>query len=246
MKSKNLNFQQMISLALAESRGAWKRMTFFIFCIGIGVGAVMTVKSFSNMVQATIQGQAKGLLAADIGIKGSWEQGKDEIAYQKETLPQGTEFLFIKEMHGMAQFKNPDSTEKSSSLITELKSIPLIGPQYPFYGEFKNNPDKPLQELLKQNGAVVEASFLIKTGLKIGDSFSLGKTKLKITGIVISEPDRISRAFSIGPRLFISRASLDKANLIQPGSRIKHRTLIKLPESMELEKAVALLSLIHI
>ena len=241
MKSKNLNFQQMISLALAESRGAWKRMIFFIFCIGIGVGAVMTVKSFSNMVQATIQGQAKGLLAADIGIKGSWEQGKDEIAYQKETLPQGTEFLFIKEMHGMAQFKNPDSTEKSSSLITELKSIPLIGPQYPFYGEFKNKPDKPLQELLKQNGAVVEASFLIKTGLKIGDSFSLGKTELKINGIVISEPDRISRAFSIGPRLFISRASLDKANLIQPGSRIKHRTLIKLPESMELEKAVALL-----
>ena len=95
----NLNFQQMISLALAESRGAWKRMIFFIFCIGIGVGAVMTVKSFSNMVQVTIQGQAKGLLAADIGIKGSWEQGKDEIAYQKETLPQGTEFLFIKEMH---------------------------------------------------------------------------------------------------------------------------------------------------
>ena len=186
MKSKKLNFQKMILLALAESRGAWKRMVFFIFCIAIGVGAVMTVKSFSNMVQATIQGQAKGLLAADIGIKGSWEQGKDEIAYQKETLPQGTEFLFIKEMHGMAQFKNPDSTEKSSSLITELKSIPLIGPQYPFYGEFKNKPDKPLQELLKQNGAVVEASFLIKTGLKIGDSFSLGKNELKITGIVIS------------------------------------------------------------
>ena len=141
----------------------------------------------------------------------------------------------------MAQFKNPDSTEKSSSLITELKSIPLIGPQYPFYGEFKNKPDKPLQELLKQNGAVVEASFLIKTGLKIGDSFSLGKTELKITGIVISEPDRISRAFSIGPRLFISRTSLDKADLIQPGSRIKHRTLIKIPDSIELETALVLL-----
>ena len=60
MKSKQLNYSQLISLVLAESRGAWKRMAFFILCIAIGVGAVMTVKSFSNMVQATIQGQEIG------------------------------------------------------------------------------------------------------------------------------------------------------------------------------------------
>ena len=241
MKSKQLNYSQLISLVLAESRGAWKRMAFFILCIAIGVGAVMTVKSFSNMVQATIQGQAKGLLAADIAIKGSWEQNEEDLAYQKKTLPKGTEFLFLKELHGMAQFKNPSSPENSGSLITELKAIPLSGPQYPFYGEFKTDPDRPLQELLKRNGAVVESSFLIKTELNIGNEFSLGKTKLKITGIVVSEPDRISRAFSIGPRLFISRTSLDKADLIQPGSRIKHRTLIKIPDRIELETALVLL-----
>jgi putative ABC transport system permease protein len=236
-----LNFTQLVSLMLAESRGAWKRMFFFILCIAVGVGAVMTVKSFSNMVQETIQGQAKGLLAADIVIKGSWEQGENDITYQEKILPLGTQFLFLKELHGMAQFKNPDSPEKSGSLITELKSIPLVGAQYPFYGEFKSDPNQPLQELLSGNGAVVEPSFLIKTGLSLGDGFSLGKNKLIITGIVVSEPDRISRAFSIGPRLFISRASLDKADLIQPGSRIKHRTLIKLPNTIELEKALVLL-----
>ena len=181
MNPSQLNFKQLISLIFAESRGAWKRMSFFILCIAIGVGAVMTVKSFSNMVQATIQGQAKGLLAADIAIKGSWQQGEEDLAYQKKILPAGTEFLFLKELHGMAQFENLDSPEKSGSMITELKSIPLSGPQYPFYGDFKNDPDLPLQELLKENGAVVESSFLIKTGLSIGDEFSLGKTKLKIT-----------------------------------------------------------------
>jgi len=241
MKSNQLNYSQLISLVLAESRGAWKRMAFFILCIAIGVAAVMTVKSFSNMVQSTIHGQAKGLLAADIAIKGSWEQGEKDLAYQKKILPKGTEFLFLKELHGMAQFKNPGSPKNSGSLITELKAIPLSGPQYPFYGLFKNNPDRPLQELLKKNGAVVESSFLIKTGLNMGDEFSLGKTKLKITGIVVSEPDRISRAFSIGPRLFISRTSLDKADLIQPGSRIKHRTLIKIPDTIKLETALVLL-----
>ena len=241
MNSVQISFPKLITLTLAELRGAWKRMTFFILCIAIGVCAVMTIKSFSNMVQETIQAQAKGLLAADIAIKGSWEQGKEDLAYQTKTLPIGTEFLFIKELHGMVQYKTTTIPEKSGSLITELKSIPLSGPQYPFYGELKNNPDRPLQELLKGNSAVVESSFLIKTGLHLNDEFLLGKIKLKITGIVISEPDRISRAFSIGPRLFISRASLDKAGLIQPGSRIKHRTLIKIPDNIDIEKAVMLL-----
>ena len=36
MKSKQLNYSQLISLVLAESRGAWKRMAFFILCIAIG------------------------------------------------------------------------------------------------------------------------------------------------------------------------------------------------------------------
>jgi putative ABC transport system permease protein len=241
MKSSQLNLRQLFALVLAESRGAWKRMLFFILCIAIGVGAVMTVKSFSNLVGNTIQDQAKGLLSADLAIKSSWQQDPKDLQYQKNILPAETEFLFIKELHGMAQFKSPDAHNKSTSLITELKAVPLTGPQYPFYGEFQSRPDKPLKDLLIQNGAVVEPSFLLKTGLKLGDRFSLGKTELRITAVVLSEPDRISRAFSLGPRVFMSRVSLDKAGLVQPGSRVKHRTLIKLPHSFDLDKAQALL-----
>jgi len=241
MKTSQLNLRQLFTLVLAESRGAWRRMLFFILCIAIGVGAVMTVKSFSNLMGDTIQGQAKGLLSADLAIKGSWEQSREDLDYQKKTLPAETKFLFIKELHGMAQFKNPKGGDKPASLITELKAIPLNGPQYPFYGEFKSQPEKPLQELLANGGAVVEPSFLLKTGLKQGDLFSLGKIEARINGVALAEPDRISRAFSLGPRVFISRTTLDESGLIQPGSRVKHRTLIQLPPGFDLEKAQTLL-----
>jgi putative ABC transport system permease protein len=241
MKTAQLNTQQLFALVVAETRGAWKRMLFFILCIAVGVGAVMTVKSFSNLVGETIQGQAKGLLSADLAIKGSWEQNKEDLAIQKKILPAETEFLFIKELHGMAKFRSPTSSGKSSSLITELKAVPVTGPQYPFFGDFKSEPQEPLAQLLSKGGAVVDPSFLIKTGLKKGDRFSLGKAEVRINGIVHSEPDRISRAFSIGPRVFISHASMDQSGLIQPGSRVKHRTLIRLPSQFELEKALALL-----
>ncbi|MZH02374.1 MAG: FtsX-like permease family protein, partial [Nitrospinae bacterium] len=239
MKPSQLNFRQLFGLVIAESRGAKRRMLFFVLCIAIGVGAVMTVKSFSNLVGETIQDQSKGLLSADLAIKGSWEQSQKDLEFQRSSLPAETEFLFIKELHGMSQFKNPEG--KQASLITELKAIPINGPQYPFYGEFKSQPEKPLQELLANKGAVVDPSFLLKTGLKQGEQFFLGKISLRINGVVLSEPDRISRAFSIGPRVFISRASLDESGLVQPGSRVKHRTLIKLPQNFDLEKAQALL-----
>ena len=241
MKTSQLNLRQLFAFMIAESRGAKRRMLFFVLCIAIGVGAVMTVKSFSNLVGETIHGQAKGLLSADLAIKGSWKQSQKDLKYQKNILPAETEFLFIKELHGMARFKNPEAEGKQASLITELKTIPLSGPQYPLYGEFKSQPKKPLKELLSHRGSVVEPSFLLKTGLKQGELFSLGKIKIRINGVVLSEPDRISRAFSIGPRVFISSASLDESGLIQPGSRVKHRTLIRLPHSFDLDKAQLLL-----
>ena len=238
----HLSPSKIIFLVLAEFRGAWKRFIFFIICIAIGVGAVMTIKSLANILSNAVNKESKSLLAADISIQGSWEQTEKDREYQKQALPPDTEFLFIKELHGMARYgqdKKPGG--KPGSLIVELKSIPLVKPHYPFYGELKLDPPLALTDSLADHGAIVEPSFLIRTHLKVGDTFNLGKTKVRIMATVLAEPDRISRAFSIGPRVFVSKATLDEAQLIQPGSRVKHRTLIRLPESMSPDTAVVVL-----
>ena len=138
-------------------------------------------------------------------------------------------------------FSSGQTGKGTPSLIVELKSVPVTPPHYPFYGKIQLRPDRPLQDLLLENGGVVDPSFLVRTDLKAGDTFQLGDTQVRITGTVLSEPDRISRAFSIGPRVFVSRQTLNAAKLIRPGSRVKHRTLIRLPDSIELEEAVTLL-----
>ncbi len=237
----HLTARQIIFMVIAESRGVARRFIFFVLCIAIGVGAVMTIKSFSNLLTNAISAESKGLLAADLEIKGSWAQSEEDIITQKKVLPEGTDFIFIKELHGMAIYKDESNDKNSSSLLVELKAIPFTKPNYPLYGEFEAKPDRPLESLIADNGAVVEPSFLLKTGLKVGDPFSLGKSTVILRGTVIAEPDRISRAFSIGPRVFISRKTLDEAQLMQVGSRVKHRTLIRIPDSIELEKAYALL-----
>ena len=103
MKPGVLNPAQLVSLTLAECRGAWRRLIFFIVCLAIGVGAVMTINSFSHILQKTIQREAKSLLAADLEIRGSWEQNEKDLAFQKKALPPGTEFIFIKELKSMVR-----------------------------------------------------------------------------------------------------------------------------------------------
>jgi putative ABC transport system permease protein len=238
-------FKYLVGLSLAECCGAWKRLVFFILCLAVGVGAVMTVKNFATLLRNAVQKESKAMLAADIEIGSSWEQSARDREFQQQALPPGTETLFIKDLHAMARFarKAEDGAreQKNSNLLVELKAVPLTPPLYPFYGALKIRPAETLPNLLGQRGAIVEPGFLTRSGLAVGDVFELGKIQARITGVIEGEPDRITRAFSLGPRVMVSLDTLTEANLIQPGSRIKHRTLIRLPENADVEKTATLL-----
>lgn len=183
MKPQTFPISKIAAFAFAECRGAWQRFLFFIVCLAIGVGAVMTIDSFSKILNKTIFQEAKSLLAADLEIKSSWEQTEDDLEVIKQTLPQGSDWLFIKELKGMARFPNANqlpNNQKTLSFLVEIKAIPATPPYYPFYGKVKTEPDKPLNELLQNQSALVEKSFLVRSHLKPGDSFKLGSATLLI------------------------------------------------------------------
>ncbi len=241
MKSQGLNLAQSFRLALAECRGAWGRLGFFVLCIAVGVGAVAVINTFSISLQDAVLDESKNLLAADIEIKSSWEQSPEDRKRMNDALPPGSQIVSIKELHAMARFPDPKSLGETGSLLAELKAVPLQAPRYPLYGELEMRPGKSIEELLAKGGAVVEPSFLERSGLKAGDTFQLGKIETTISAIVLSEPDRLSRAFSIGPRIFVSLATLEASELIQPGSRVRHKLLIALPKTANLGKISVIL-----
>jgi putative ABC transport system permease protein len=69
-------------------------------------------------------------------------------------------------------------------------------------------------------------------GLTIGDRLKIGQGLFIITGLVRTEPDRMANAFSLGPRVLMSREGLHAAQLIKTGSRIRERYLLKIPSTM--------------
>ena len=235
--TSQLSGGQLLRLAVQECRGAGRRFLFFVLCLAIGVGAVMLVKSFGNLLAHSIQRESKALLAADLEIKSSWALSPEDRDLLGRVLPPGAKTVDVKELHAMARLPaGRRAPGGRRSLLVELKAVPVAPPLYPFYGTLKTRPDQPLPQLLGGRQALVDPGFLLKTGLKPGESFHLGRTRVRIAGVIEAEPDRISRAFSIGPRVMVSLETLEAARLIAPGSRVQHRTLVRLPEGSSADR----------
>ena len=86
----------------------------------------------------------------------------------------------------------------------------------------------PACEFTSCFGAVVQESLLISLGVNIGEVIKIGQAHFTITGVIKKEPDRVASAFSLGPRVIISRDGLTATDLLQPGSRIHERYRLQL------------------
>ena len=73
-------------------------------------------------------------------------------------------------------------------------------------------------------------------GLTLGSELRIGQANFIITGTLVKEPDKIASAFSLGPRVMISRDALKATELVKTGSRIRERFRLQLPPSTNLER----------
>ena len=88
---------------------------------------------------------------------------------------------------------------------------------------------------------MVEEALLARLGLAVGDALTIGDATLTVTGVVRKEPDRAASLFTLGPRVLLNAASLDATGLVRLGSRVRHRTLVRLPAAIEPRAARAAL-----
>ena len=210
---------------LRESRGGGLRLFFFVACLAVGVGAVVSVASFSDGMDEGIRREARSLLAADLAIRS---RRPIEPAFREavERIP-GSAMTEVLETLTVVVGA---ASDPPTSQLVELKAV---GPLYPFYGELELEPAEPLAHLLDAGSVLVAPELLEKLGLGIGDALKVGGQDFRITGVIHSEPDRLGGAFSMGPRMMMSLEGFERAQLRKVGSRIVHRQLVKLPEPFE-------------
>src|SRR5262245_12113355 len=226
-------------MAWRETRGGWRHFVYFVVCITVGVGALVAVSLFAANVERAVTREARGLLGGDVEVRLSHpltSNGQDVLT---SLTTRGITITHVSELIAMAARIDQVGSGSSATQIVELKAVE---PAYPLYGAIRLEPNQPLDALLHPDvrqcggipcfGAVVQEALLIRMRLSIDERLKIGRAQFLITGLVRTEPDRMANAFSLGPRVLLSRDGLSAAELIQPGSQVRERYLLKLPSDL--------------
>ncbi|MCZ7651539.1 MAG: FtsX-like permease family protein [Thermoanaerobaculia bacterium] len=206
-----------------EMRGAGGRIAFFTLSLAVGVASVVGVASLSAGIDGALRREARQLLAGDLKIE-SRRPLPPEVDAALAALAGAARADVVELVTVAAAPPAADGTPGRSALV-ELKAV--AGP-YPLYGALGLDPALPLGELLAGDGAVAAPDLLSRLGIPAGGEILVGGLRLPIRATVTSEPDRIAGAFSVGPRLFVSRDTLARAGLLGRGSRAEYRALVRL------------------
>ena len=213
-----------LRMAWRETRGAGRHVVLVLAGIALGVAALVGVGTFAANLERTLGREARTLMGGDVELRASRPSGA-RVAQELERLGgAGAVTTEIRELVGMA--RNP---RDGASVLVELKAV---GDAYPLYGRVEAAPARPLPELLAGGGAVVEAPLLSRLGLAIGDRLVVGTAPFTVRGVITREPDRAAGLFTLGPRVLIDGHGLEATGLVQFGSRVRYRTLVRLPAAV--------------
>ncbi len=210
-------------MAWREMGGAWRHFVAFFASVTLGVAALVAVGTFAASLDRTLSREARALMGGDLELRSSRPLGTDAEAALQALRDEGAAVMRVRELVGMA--RNPGN---GAALLIEVKAVEE---GYPLYGRVEAEPALALQALVAGGSALVGDEVLARLGVAVGDSIAVGLGTLRIAGVVRKEPDRSANLLRLGPRVLIAAGDLDATGLVLLGSRVRHRTLVRLPEA---------------
>ncbi len=187
------------------------------------MAALVGVGSFGAALDRALGREARALVGGDVELRSPRPLPEGAERALQQLTARGATTVRLRELVGMA--REPSG---GRSLLVELKAVE--GP-YPLYGTLETSAGRPAAEAIARGGALVEEALLSRLGLRVGDEVLVGLGRFTIRGTIQREPDRPA-GITLGPRVMIDGRELERTGLVQLGSRVRHRTLVRLPDSV--------------
>lgn len=225
-----------VRIAARDMRGGVHGLWLLVAGVLVGAAAVALVGTAS---QSLLDGARRGALEAvggDLSLRlfhrppSAAElvvmRGEGEVSVTAELRP------MVRAVRG--------GVADGAPLLVELKGVDLA---YPLYGAVKIQPTFNLYQTLNQQGgvygAVADPALFEALGLEPGDSVQIGDAQFQLRGVLVTEPDRAFRAFTLGPRLMVLSESFPTSAIAEPGSETYFYSHVKLPPGANAKAALA-------
>lgn len=211
-------------IAIRDFQAAPYKFLLVIVAVATGVGVVTAITGFSANVKRAMLDNARQWLAADVQVR--LNQLPSQAQIEAVTRRKALKTTLVTETAAMVS--NPGER-------FQLAAIKAVDPgAYPFYGKVTLRPASTLEQLLRDDSAVVSPEVLHKLNTGVGNVIRISGADFRITGVIENEPDR----FAVLPlglmRVILSRQSFERTGILQYGSRAIHRLLISAPARIDL------------
>ena len=218
----NLGF--VAKLAWRESRAARRRLVLLVGSVAAGVAALVAINGFTDNLRTSVGAQAKALLGADLNVSGR-KPFPERIVRWTDTVLAG-DSASRGTTARVTSFAAMAFVPRTTGV--RLVQVRAVEPGYPFYGEITTRPAGRWPGLSEGGKILVDPTLLTALGATIGDTVSLGKSRLVIDGAVTNLPGDVGVASAFGPRVYIAARDLAATELVQFGSRVDYDLYFKL------------------
>jgi len=183
----------------------------------VTVASITAVGLFTDRMERAMETGANELLAADLLLTSSVPISADA---QDEAIARGLATARILSF-------------RSVSVVGDhfqLAAVKAVDEDYPLRGALRIadapfGDDRVSMDIPERGSVWVDARLLGILDIDVGDELELGAMRLRVSRVLSYEPDRGGDLFSIAPRLLMNLADVPATELVQRGSRVKHRLL---------------------
>jgi putative ABC transport system permease protein len=208
-------------LALKMLRRNWDagESRVLLVALFIAVASVTTVGFFADRVRAALDQQANELLGGDLVVIS------DHPITAAFTEAAGREGLAIAQTQTFPSMVSADSGVNLAEIKAATDSFPLRGRLR--ITERLGGLEQDIAGAPAAGTVWIGAPLATRLGLAKGATLNVGRARLTVAAIIIREPDSVLDYFGIAPRVLMNSADLVSTSLIQVGSRVTHRLLVK-------------------
>ncbi|RVU35986.1 FtsX-like permease family protein [Hwanghaeella grinnelliae] len=213
-------FRVLRALVRAEWAAGIFGLRLFIGCVAIATFMMGTVWMLGDGLSTMLSRGGTTFLGGDVSVTTTNVPLPADLADRLSALGAMSE---VAELRSSAQ-------AGGERVAVELKGVDGA---YPLYGGVTLGSGRDFRTVLNRTGnvetegrpaAIVEPTFLARTGAGIGDVLRLGGQDFVIADTLSQEPDRLSVGrFMVGPRIIVRLDALRAAGLIQRGSIVEFR-----------------------
>ncbi|MEM7077425.1 MAG: FtsX-like permease family protein [Pseudomonadota bacterium] len=211
-----MNFTLVRRLALRDIRSG--EMGLLLVALLVAVGTVTSISLFVDRLQQALLLESANFLAADRQISSSQAIPESFVTGARERGLDTVDTMVFPSMVFAGD-------------ANQLVSVKAVSEGYPLRGKLIVS-DKPFVKgaptaTIPAPGEVwLDARLFPAMDVAIGDLVEVGLAELRITQVLVAEPDRGGSFFDLGPRLLMNMIDVPATEVVQPGSRIGYRLLL--------------------